>query len=119
MYSLLCAVFYPPTTFTRQELATIQRSSIHVLLSAVGFNRNMLLAVVFRPASFGGIGLLCGIHTSNKAASRYLNYLRTRFSYADDKIQLFCEGLFKHVVVIVLLLELTKAHSPPTSRGKH
>jgi hypothetical protein len=45
------------TSFTRQELAIIQRSSALVLLSAMGFNRNMLLEFVFGPAYLGGVGL--------------------------------------------------------------
>jgi hypothetical protein len=47
----------PVTSFTRQELDKIQRRPIQVLLSAMGFNRNMPRAVVFGPASLGGIGL--------------------------------------------------------------
>jgi hypothetical protein len=45
----------PTTSFTRQELATIQRGPIQVLLSAI--NRNMPLDVVFGPARLGDIGL--------------------------------------------------------------
>jgi hypothetical protein len=48
----------PTTSFTRKELATIQRGPIQVLLSATGFNRNVpLVEVVFGPAYLGGIGL--------------------------------------------------------------
>jgi hypothetical protein len=35
----------PAISFTRQELATIRRSPIQVILSAVKFTRNMPLAV--------------------------------------------------------------------------
>jgi hypothetical protein len=45
------------TSFTRKELANIQRSSNQVLLSAMGFNRNMPLEVVFGPASLGSVSL--------------------------------------------------------------
>jgi hypothetical protein len=47
----------PTTGFTRQELATIQRGPLQVLLSVMGFNRDMPLEVVFGPAHLGGIGL--------------------------------------------------------------
>jgi hypothetical protein len=42
--------------FTRQDLA-IQRNFTQVLLYAMGFNRNMPLAVVFWPAYLEGVGL--------------------------------------------------------------
>jgi hypothetical protein len=45
------------TSFTRQDLSTIQRSSTQVLLSAMGFNKHMPLAVVFGPSYLGGVGL--------------------------------------------------------------
>jgi hypothetical protein len=41
----------PSTSFTRRELATIQRSPIRALLSAIVFNQNMPLEIV------GGLGL--------------------------------------------------------------
>jgi hypothetical protein len=47
----------PTTSFTRQELATIHRGPIQVLLFAMGFNRNMPLEVAFGPSHLGGIGL--------------------------------------------------------------
>jgi hypothetical protein len=55
---LVCATVFPPlVASTRQELATIQVSPIQVLPSAMGFNRNMPLVVIFGLASLGGIGL--------------------------------------------------------------
>jgi hypothetical protein len=47
----------PSTSFTRRELATIQRRPIRAILPAISFNRNMPLEVVFGPASIGGLGL--------------------------------------------------------------
>ena len=47
----------PSTSFTRRELASIQRSPIRALLSAMGYNRNMPLEAVYGPISIGGIGL--------------------------------------------------------------
>jgi hypothetical protein len=53
----------PSTSFTRQDLATIQRSSIHVLLSAMGFNNNMPLALVFGTSGESD----CSTYTSSRA----------------------------------------------------
>jgi hypothetical protein len=47
----------PSSSFTRRELATVQRRPVRALLSAMGFNRNMPLQVVFGPTSIGGLGL--------------------------------------------------------------
>jgi hypothetical protein len=44
-------------TLTRQELATVKRSSTQVLLSALEFDRNMPLKVVHGPAHPVGVGL--------------------------------------------------------------
>jgi hypothetical protein len=49
----LRTITLPATSFTRQELATIQRSPIQVLLTAMGFNRKMPIAVVWGIASLG------------------------------------------------------------------
>jgi hypothetical protein len=45
--------YLPTTCFTREELSTIQRSPIQVLLYTMGFNRNMPLQTFFGLAYLG------------------------------------------------------------------
>jgi hypothetical protein len=55
MAHLISTTVYPLRASFGKAVATIQRSLIQVLISAMGFNRNMPLAVVFGPPSRGGI----------------------------------------------------------------
>jgi hypothetical protein len=66
----------PATSFTRQDLATIQRSPIQVLLSVMGFNRKIPLAVVLGPAYLGGASAYV-VYTSDRATSRSQHYSNT------------------------------------------
>jgi hypothetical protein len=66
----------PSTSFPRQDLATIQRNSIHVLLSAMGFNNNIPLALVCGPAYLGGIGLQHLLSSRALKASTLIELIR-------------------------------------------
>ena len=47
----------PLTAYTKTQLQEIQRKSTHIFVPMLGHNRNTNLAIVYGPATYGGMGL--------------------------------------------------------------
>jgi len=72
---------FPATTISQKNLNKAQSLTTPLVLSSMGYNRNMPKAVVYAPTSHGGIGF-CHLHSEQglQKVLQIMKHLRTRTS---------------------------------------